>query len=313
MDQKRFILFIVLSMTILIGWGKLEPLFRRPKAQPAAQNAQGENADDRAGDQAPPGDKPQVAGDAAGQAADKKLEVGPAQPDDEVVADEKPRDEKLPEDPAQAAAEKPAEHEPAKKEQPAARALPKFLEQTVELGSGLFQAGQGYRQLVTLTSRGAAVKKIELNDPRYVTLEKPHVPLTVVGDDPLAPGTLEIAVEKLGADLDVRRLNWELVEVLPKLGPHSTALFRLELDDIVIEKRYELPVVNLAEPNPDEAPAYAMKVDLTFRNRGPQERTLKYVLQGPTGLPLENVENTQKYRDVVVGFTTKEGGASIIR
>jgi YidC/Oxa1 family membrane protein insertase len=51
-----------------------------------------------------------------------------------------------------------------------------------------------------------------------------------------------------------------------------------------------------------EAPAYSIDVDLTFRNLGQQPRTVNYILQGPTGVPLENVENTQKFRDVVVGF-----------
>ncbi|MGE5193743.1 MAG: YidC/Oxa1 family insertase periplasmic-domain containing protein, partial [Deltaproteobacteria bacterium] len=51
----------------------------------------------------------------------------------------------------------------------------------------------------------------------------------------------------------------------------------------------------------------SMKVDLTFRNLGKQARTVNYILQGPTGLPLENVENTQKFRDVVVGFETGPG------
>ena len=296
MDQKRFIVFIVLSMAILIGWNALVvPRLMPPRAKPAAQQ---ENAGDKAGDKALVGDKPPV--------ADMKPEVGAAQSEDEAAAAQKKLDEK-----AQAAIEKPEGDKPAEKDQPAARELPKFPDKIVELGTILFQPGQGFRQLVTLSSRGAAVKKIELNDPRYVTLEKPHgmphEPLTVVGDDPVAPATLEMAIPQLGADVDVRNLNWELVELLPKSGPHSIAVFRLELDDIVFEKRYELPVVDPAAPNP-EAPAYAMKVDLTFRNRGKQERIINYVLQGPTGLPLENVDNTQKYRDVVVGFTTAQGG-----
>ena|SRR5579872_734145 len=66
-------------------------------------------------------------------------------------------------------------------------------------------------------------------------------------------------------------------------------------------------MVDPAALNP-EAAAYSMKVELTFRNRGQQERIVNYVLQGPTGLPLENVENTQKYRDVVVGFQMETGG-----
>jgi YidC/Oxa1 family membrane protein insertase len=295
MDQKRFIVFIVLSMAFLFAWNAfIVPLVIPPKPKPVAQNVQEDKAAEKADDKAPAGDQPQV--------AQNKPEIGPAALDDEAASDAKPLDEK-----ALAAAEKPEGDKAPEKAKPAARELPKFPDKTYELGSILFERGQGYRQLVTLASRGAAVKRIELNDPRYVTLVKPHEPLPVIGDDPAAPGTFEMTVPQLGADMDLRKLNWELVELLPKVGPHSTAVFRLELDGIVFEKRYELPMVDPAAVNP-EAPAYSMKVDLTFRNRGKEERTVNYVLQGPTGLPLENIENTQKFRDVVVGFTTKDGG-----
>ena len=312
MDQKRFIVFIVLSMSILIGWNVfIVPRFLpHPKAKPAIQNAQGEKAGEKPGDKAQAGEKPQV--------ADKQPDVGPARPADEPpegenAAADKPSGDKPSSDQAQAAAEKPggdkpAEDKPAEKEQRAARELPKFPDVSVELGSIIFQRDQGFRQLVKLSSRGASVSSIELNDPRYVTLDKPHPPLTIIGDDPAAlQKTLELTIPQLGADADLRKLNWELVELLPKAGLHSIAVFRFRLDDLEIEKRYELPVVDPTAVNA-EAPAYSMKVDLTFRNRSKQERTINYILQGPTGLPLENLENTQKYRDVVVGFTTKEGG-----
>lgn len=300
MDQRRFILFIVLSMAILIGWNAfVVPRLMPPRAKPAPV-AQGDQAEKKADDKVPVAD----------QAADKKTEVAAGKPEDEPAGDEKPGDQN-----AQAAVKKPAddpandrapEHDKPENTKPA-RVLPDFPDKTVELGSILFEKGKGYRQLVALTSRGAAIKDIALNDPRYVTLKKTHEPLTVVGDEPKvkAPGALEMAVPQLGADL--RNLNWELVEVLPKIGPHSTAVFRIRLDDIEVEKKYELSEVDPQAANP-EAAAYAMKVELTFRNRGKQEKVLNYLLQGPTGLPLENVENTQKFRDVVVGFATKQGG-----
>ncbi len=301
MDQKRFILFIVLSMAILIGWNAfIVPLVMPPRAKPAAQNAPEDNAAEKVRDKDPEGDKPQV----AGGAIDKKAEVGPA--DAEGDAGRWARSRSMRKLRLRSRSPR-ADLTPRKKKTPAARELPQFPDKIVELGTILFQPGQGFRQLVTLSSRGAAVKKIELNDPRYVTLEKPHKQLTIVGDDPDAPETLEIAIPQFGNDADVRKLNWELVELLPKLGPHSIAVFRLVLDDIEVEKRYELPVVDPQAANP-EAAAYAVKVDLSFRNRGKQEKMINYVLQGPTGLPLENVENTQKYRDVVVGFTTAQGG-----
>jgi YidC/Oxa1 family membrane protein insertase len=301
MDQKRFVLFMVLSMGVLFGWPLLMQRLMPPKAKPAVQKVQQENQGDKAGDNAGDhdlgGDRPQL--------ADRQAEVGPGQADDEAPSDETGLDNKPLHDNDQAAIENPEGDKPAAKEKPAGRDLPKFPEKTVELGSSLFQPDKGYRQLVTLSSRGAAVKSIQLNDPRYVTLVKPHQPLTIVGTDVFAPDTLEYAIPQMG--IDVRKENWELVEVLPNLGVHSAAVFRLEFDDIVFEKKYELPEVDPQAPKP-EAGAYSMKVELTFRNRGKRERIINYVLQGPTGLPLENVENTQKFRDVVVGFQTPRGG-----
>ncbi len=307
MDQKRFIVFIVLSMAILIGWNAfVVPKLQPPKAKPVAQNAKDDQADKKAEGKAP----------ANNQAADKKTELASGKPDNEAASDEQQgdeqqKDEKPGDKNAQATVKKPEAENAAENAKPEngkpARVLPDFPDQIVELGSVLYEKDKGFRQSVTLTSRGAAIRDIALNDPRYVTLQKPHAQLTVVGDDPKAktPGALELAVPQLGADL--RKLNWELVEVLPKVGLHSTAVFRITLDDIEIEKRYELSEVDPQAANP-EAGAYALKVDLTFRNRGKQEKIVNYVLQGPTGLPLENVDNTQKYRDVVVGFMSKNGG-----
>src|SRR5262249_20628930 len=148
-------------------------------------------------------------------------------------------------------------------EKPAARELPKFPEKIVKLGSDEFLTG--YRQVVTLTSKGAAVRQIELNDSRYRKLKKDvakrHPPLILVGEEEGEPYTLELAIPQVAAD--VHKLNWELVELSPREEPHSVAVFRLKLEDLEIVKRYELPTINLQQPKPDEAPAYAMKVDLT--------------------------------------------------
>lgn len=278
MDQKRFMAFIVLSMTILIGWNAfILPRIAPPrKPKPAAPQEQGEQAEDKV----PDGEKP---------LADKAKDatIGPADGKEagEPQADAAQLDEKEP-------AEKPDQGDRPKD-------LPKFPEKSVQLGSDEFQTG--FRELVTLTSRGAAVQDIQLNDPRYLTLHKPHRPLKVIGETDLGPQTLEMAVPQLGADIKLDRVNWELVEVTPPEGPHSSAVFRLTHDNLEIVKRYELPKIDANDPRP-EAAAYTLKVDLTFRNLGKKERTINYVLQGPTGLPLENVENTQKYRDVVAGF-----------
>ncbi|MBI3865153.1 MAG: YidC/Oxa1 family insertase periplasmic-domain containing protein [Planctomycetia bacterium] len=278
MDQKRFMAFIVLSMAILIGWQQFIVPRIIGKQKPKADQAQAV----KDGEKQPPDDgQPD---DGKHDAEKKDVAIGPA-PGDQA---EKPE----------------AEAEPAAEPRPRKRDVPQFPEKTVLLGSDDFKSG--FRELVALTTHGAAVSEIQLNDPRYLTLEKRHhEPLKIIGKELAGPATLEMSVPQVGEDLN--HLNWALVEVLPAEGPHTTAVFKLTLDDLEITKRYELSKVDVKVPNP-EAQAYALKLDLTFRNLGNKERTFEYVLQGPTGLPLENVENTQKYRDIVAGFV-KAGGS----
>ncbi|MBS0260477.1 MAG: membrane protein insertase YidC, partial [Planctomycetes bacterium] len=283
MDQKRFFAFIALSLTIVVGWnGFILPRFM-PKPKPAAQ--------DEAADKA-------IANKPAEGAADKADSVSPAEgetPEKPAVGGEV----------AQPSEKPVAGDEPAPADKPAQRVEHPL--QTIVLGSPDFDSG--YRQLVTLTSRGAAVLDVTFNDPRYLTLHKPHKQLRVIEETelgPLGPTTLGIGVPQLSADVGL--LNWELVEVSPAEIPHSSALFRIRLDDLQIDKRFELVKVDNADPLRGEAQAYTMKVDMTFTNLSRKDRTINYVLQGPVGLPLENADNASKFRDVVAGFL-KDGGA----
>jgi len=127
--EKRFVLFLVLSMLLLVGYTTLVSHLRPPPARPPAK---------------PPG---------AILPADGK-KAKPAQP-----------------------AERP-EEAPKAKEAVAARPKeapqvvapePIIPEQWLTLGSA--DAADGYRMLVTLTNRGAAVARIELSSDRFRDLE----------------------------------------------------------------------------------------------------------------------------------------------
>jgi len=167
-----------------------------------------------------------------------------------------------------------------------------------------------------ITTRGAAVQEILLNDPRYIELvaqppkppenKKVHPPLRVVGNGAAKELTLQTAIPDFGADLN--RWDWEVVSISPEKSPHEQATFRLTSPDGKLEvlKTYRLAKVD-DKRDPPEGPAYELQLDLTLRNRGDEARTLNYELQGPVGLPLENVDNTSKFRDVVVGFVGEDG------
>lgn len=288
-------------MAILVGWKVVVeprlPWMAKPK--PVAQKAADEALDVDDGEKAVPAAK--------GVGKDAEVAQGPADQNDtpdKTVAEtnDTTAAEKKP------APEIPAPEKPAV-EQPPAAVLPAHPIKTVELGSPAPAPTSSFRQFVTLTSRGAAVEKIELTDPRYRALPKPHPPLAIVGSDEVEPYTLSMTVPQLEQlDANLSRLNWDLVEVLPAEPPHIEARFRLSIDNLEITKHYKLGQVDAALKGREEAPAYELTVDLSFHNLADKSQTINYVLQGPTGLPLENVDNTQKFRDVVVGFV-KDSGA----
>lgn len=297
MEQKRFVSFIVLSMAILVGWKVvIEP--RLPwvaNAKPAAQKpADKKPANDKDGQPIPP---------ANGDAREAEVAQGPA--DEKEPAAKPAAVDPIAEKDATAPAEKPVVEKPAV-ELPPAKKLPAFPAKTVELGST--DPESKFRQLATLTSQGAAVEKIELNDPRYKALPKPHPPLAIIGSDEVQPYTLSMTVPQLDKlDANLSRLNWELVEVIPANPPHTEAKFRLTIDNLEIVKHYTLGQIDTAVKGREEASAYELYVDLSFHNLSDKSQIINYVLQGPTGLPLENVDNTQKFRDVVVGFLPGPG------
>jgi YidC/Oxa1 family membrane protein insertase len=180
--------------------------------------------------------------------------------------------------------------------------LPRHPSQTVVLGAD--DPISCFRQRVVLNSLGASVERVTMVDAKLVSLQKPHVPLDVLGAQAIRPRSLEMDVPQIDAAL--RRLNWELVRVEPAEAPHESALFALEVDGLRIEKRFRVSKVDPAAEQP-EAAAYQLECDLSFRNLSPKPRTINYVLQGPTGLVMENLENTSKYRDVVAGFLDGPG------
>lgn len=295
MEQKRFVTFIILSMSILIGWNLLAPWLGLVNPRPAAQKQPAEAA--KAPDPAPAGADAKV-----DEAPGKIAEKSDATEKNGIAAEADGTEVKAEGESGKASA--PA-NAAAVAEKPAAPELPEFPEENVTLGA--IDPDSGFRQLVTLTSRGAAVERIELNDARYRTLTRPHVPLPVVGSDDVVPYTLAMKVPQL-KQADLARLNWKIREVLPAEGPHTEATFELRIGDLEVVKHYALARVDPQAARP-EAAAYELAVELTFRNLASAPRIVNYELQGPTGLPLENVENTQKFRDVVVGFVSAPGSS----
>jgi YidC/Oxa1 family membrane protein insertase len=198
----------------------------------------------------------------------------------------------------------------------------------------------GYVLQVELTSVGASVQSATLIDPRYPVAENPEnlsprPQLRVVGnnlarDELIKPLTKDRAA--LTVDLNIesvdeafkeqdiraslRTLNWELLETendvdYPKVI--SGATFRIVSPDGSLEVRkifqlQRVPADRLNEPDIRQlfGEAYQLNVRIQLRNIGKKTIAAQYALQGPVGLPLEDVENARKYRDIKVGFLDKD-------
>ena len=152
--DRRFALFLGLAFAILALNQVVAYLFRPPApANQVAKLGADEKADLKKKDAKKPGDKDAAA---KGKEGEPKAPAG---------------DEAAP-----LAAEEPADPEKAANEngaKPAAAVAKAFPAKTVALGS--LNNSSPYRMLVTLTSSGAAVERVELNSPRYQELEDPAI------------------------------------------------------------------------------------------------------------------------------------------
>ncbi len=184
----------------------------------------------------------------------------------------------------------------------------------VELGS--VDPESGYFIHVELNSRGAAVESVTLNDERYPEFGKRGTPLRLVGHDPLVEQkTFAMQVPALdpqlgGLPADV--IAWEVVDA--ETTPNGVT-FRLVTADgkVELRKRYEIekaPVdKKIDNPLRDTwVDGYRLKLTITAKNLGPAQTTFAYLLRGPAALPLEDADNTYKYRDIRLGFVRPTAG-----
>ena len=220
--------------------------------------------------------------------------------------------------------------------------LPDFPTKTVMLGSA--DPASGYVLQVQLTSVGAAVQSATLTDSRYTVAENPgnvspRPQLRVVGNNltpnesikPLTKSRAALtvdmdieSVDKMLAHEDLRAslrtVNWELLETEKDADdPNviSGATFRIVSPDgsLEIRKIFQLqrvPADKLADADVRQAlgSAYQLNVSVQLRNISKKTIATDYILQGPVGLPLEDVENARKYRDIKIGFLGDSGDVS---
>lgn len=320
MEQRRFILFLTLSMAILIGWSML--LAPKPRPRPN-QAVPGQQAQAKQGDQHKAQPEQPQPGEKAG-AQHEPIARKDAGPQKNAVAQTGDENAPRPAEAPQPGQRQEPDRKPEEPPQSAETArLPHYPHQTLRLGS--LDPQSGYFNRVTLSSTGAAVSGIELNDPRYRDLDNPQTPLQLVGESVKSPKTLATSVEQIDRQLakfktSLNDVDWDVAETTP--DPDNQKIlagvtFRFVSPDGTLEvlKRYRVKKVAFKDRNPrevrdSELSGYLLDFSLTIRNHSADEETVRYVLQGPLGLPLENAENTRKYRDIRMGFLDDDGSVS---
>ena len=170
---------------------------------------------------------------------------------------------------------------------------------------GAIERGQGFFLQIELTSKGAAVEWAKLNDERYSILEDRKIPLKILGNrikdaDGTEPDSFQTAIDAIDALIQplkksTRTVHWEL---LPG-ATNETATFRLQAPDssVAVRKTYRLHKGN-EEQRDQDAQGYLLDLDIEIENLTDVERKQTYKLQGPVGLPLENVSNARNFIEI---------------
>lgn len=311
-QNQRFILFLVLASAMFFAWVAIGPrLFPNmfPRPRPAAQAGKTQKSEKTG--------KTALKTPAKKTAAQKTAKVAGGKP---------PRESVPPAEARKPIARKPQkkvpqqkEHVAGKKEKPnppREQVLPQ-PRRTVKLGS--LDPESGYFLEVELTSQGAAVKSIALNDPRYRTVADRAVPLKVVDSRNHQRLTLETSLPSVEKQIgrSLMTVDWkvEKPEKPPAPGePRSEVTFSFTVPNVLkVTKRYWLQKIDVADEaqrrhEQDTNPkGYELKFALTIENLSPEEQTVRYRLQGPIGVPLEDLESTRVFRSIVTGFLEDDG------
>jgi YidC/Oxa1 family membrane protein insertase len=220
--ERRIVLFLSLSIAVLIGNYFLQAWIRGPLPDVAQQNA-AKQQDKKA--TAKKDGRPETAKKEAPAAGDQKKggEAGGDQTkSDEPAEDEKPPAENVP----------PVVDKQPEDKQPE--------EQYFSIGSA--DPNSPYRMVATLTNRGAALERVELNGPRYLALSRRNGYLGYLAPADSAGGA-KVRVVPAGTPADKAGLR--AGDVITQIGDtpiSSAAEFVMALEDTKPDNQLEIAV-----------------------------------------------------------------------
>ncbi|TWT62446.1 membrane protein insertase YidC [Rubinisphaera italica] len=187
--------------------------------------------------------------------------------------------------------------------------LEEFPSRLITLGSSDLKS-KDYMQ-VDLTSQGAAVLSLQLNDPRYRELTDRNQPLHLLGtvegssrvSFDMKSGSVDHLLMEYGKTLET--VNWRVDDA--SLTDHSVTFEYPSPDGkLLLRKTYSFEPGDPAKRD-TFSKGYQLNVKLDFANLSDQPLELQYDLQGPVGFPLENEENTRRYLAIQAGFDSGSG------
>jgi YidC/Oxa1 family membrane protein insertase len=304
MERRRLFLFFAISLAIMTGWMLVVVPFLNRAGNPP-KDPIADVVDDGADDGG-------LAADGAAKPDAGKPKKGDGVAQEPLIVEREEGDPKPP-----------ANVDPKPGEEPPAIAKPglklkQHPERAVLLGS--FDPKSGYFVAVGTTSTGAAVEHFTLNDERYKSLDEPkgpnqpREPLTLVEAVTVDGQTirpLETAVPQIDALLEpynvkLSEVEWEVTETIKDAKEYNSSVtYRYVSPDgkLEVQKKYGLEKIDVGDRDPrkvrdSETRGYQLKFDVTIINHDDKPQTANYVLQGPVGLPLENIQHTSIYRSV---------------
>lgn len=258
MDQRRYMSFVILTMLFFLIWSRVAP-------------------------QLFPGMFPKPVNKAVAEVEDNVDE-------DKLLPDGNAITESVSSPPV-------AEPQPESKV-----VLQEFPNKTILLGNAGFD-GQ-YLLQAQLNTKGGAVDWVQLTDPRYKTLNRQEQ-LKVVGN-PVefpaglrVPRTFELSIPQINTQLlksqtTLAEVDWE---ILSQDVDSVTFRYPAPNGELEVLKTYRVEKAELAKRD-DSPQGYLLDMEIRIRNLSKNTVETAYTLQGPVGMPLEDVDNTRSFREI---------------
>lgn len=188
-------------------------------------------------------------------------------------------------------------------------------QEIVKLGS--MDSESGFFVEVELNSQGASIDRVTLNGDNYPQRSDRSKQFQVLKPNEERPselrtfaigmGNVDKLLSKWGRSL--KGDNWKVAS-----KSSTEALFSYTSPDssLRLEKKYTLAKLdplnekkeNLRETDPS---GYTIVLEFSIVNLSDQKQTFAYEIDGPSGVPLENKENTRRYREIQLGVLQADG------